>query len=134
VFNSQKTACATCHAIGYLGGKVGPDLTSIGQIRTERDLLEAVVYPSASFVRSYEPVIVSTRDGEEYSGVVANDTAEELVLTTGAATRARVAKPDITETRPGTGSVMPSGLDEQLSRQELADLIAFLQRTQWGAQ
>jgi hypothetical protein len=40
--------------MGYLGGKVGPDLTSVGQIRTERDLLEAVVYPSASFVRSYE--------------------------------------------------------------------------------
>lgn len=134
VFNSQKTACATCHAMGYLGGKVGPDLTSIGQIRTDRDLVEAVVFPSASFVRSYEPVIVTTRDGEEYSGVVANDTAEELLLTTGADTRMRLAKPDITEMRPGTVSVMPSGLDEQLSRQELADLIAFLQGTKWGAQ
>ena len=56
VFNSTKAACAACHAIGYLGGKVGPDLTRIGQIRTERDLLEAIVFPSASFVRSYEPV------------------------------------------------------------------------------
>ena len=52
VFNSAKTACITCHSMGYLGGKVGPDLTSIGQARTERDLLESVVYPSASFVRS----------------------------------------------------------------------------------
>src|SRR5206468_9741895 len=54
IFNSPKAACSACHAIGYLGGKVGPDLTTIGQIRTERDLLEAIVYPSASFVRSYE--------------------------------------------------------------------------------
>ena len=40
VFNSQKAACASCHAIGYLGGTVGPDLTHIGKIRSERDLLE----------------------------------------------------------------------------------------------
>jgi hypothetical protein len=53
VFNSSKAACSTCHKIGYLGGHVGPDLTRVGQVRSERDLLEAVVYPSASFVRSY---------------------------------------------------------------------------------
>ena len=134
VFNSQKTVCSTCHAMGYLGGKVGPDLTSIGQIRTERDLLEAVVYPSASFVRSFEPVIVDTKDDEEYSGVVANDTANELVLVTGADTKARVAKKDIAEMRPGTVSVMPSGLADQLSKQELADLLTFLKNTKWGAQ
>ena len=44
VFNSPKAACLTCHAIGYLGGKVGPDLTRIGQVRSERDLLEAVSF------------------------------------------------------------------------------------------
>ncbi len=134
VFNSQKTACVTCHTIGYLGGKVGPDLTSIGQVRTERDLLEAVLYPSASFVRSFEPVIVTTKEGDEYGGVVANETADELVLTVGADSRVRVSKGDIEELRPGSVSVMPSGLDEQLSKQELADLIAFLKNTRWGAQ
>lgn len=132
VFNSEKTACATCHAIGYLGGKVGPDLTSIGQIRTERDLLEAVIYPSASFVRSYEPVIVSTSDGEEYSGVLANETTSELQLTLGANANMRLARADVVEIRPGTVSVMPSGLDTQLTRQELADLLAFLHHTRWG--
>jgi putative heme-binding domain-containing protein len=134
VFNSQQTACATCHTIGYLGGKVGPDLTSIGQIRTERDLLEAVLYPSASFVRSFEPVIVTTKDGEEYSGVVTDETADELVLTVGADSRVRVSKVDLAELRPGTVSVMPTGLDEQLSKQELADLLAFLKNTRWGPQ
>src|SRR5207244_3125197 len=69
VFNSQKTACFSCHAIGYQGGHVGPDLTSIGTVRTERDLLESILYPSASFVRSYEPYIVMTKSDETYSGV-----------------------------------------------------------------
>jgi putative heme-binding domain-containing protein len=131
VFNSQKTACASCHAIGYLGGKVGPDLTRIGQIRNERDLLEALVFPSASFVRSYEPVVVATKEGEEFSGVLRKDAPDEVVLATGPDTEARVARNDITDMRPGSVSVMPSGLVEQLSKQELADLLAFLRATRW---
>src|SRR5204862_1419545 len=51
VFYSPKAACASCHAIGYLGGQVGPDLTRIGAVRGERDLREAVLFPSASLVR-----------------------------------------------------------------------------------
>jgi putative heme-binding domain-containing protein len=134
IFNSPQTACATCHAIGYLGGRLGPDLTSIGQIRTERDLLEALMYPNASFVRSFEPVIVTTNEGDEYGGVVASESAEEIVLSIGADVRVRVAKADVAELRPGSVSVMPSGLEEQLSKQELADLLAFLKNTRWGAQ
>jgi putative heme-binding domain-containing protein len=132
VFNSQRTACAACHKTGYVGGTVGPDLTSIGQARTERDLLEAIVYPSASFVRSYEPVIVTTKTDEEYSGVLRKDAADEIVLATGANTEARIARSDINEMRPSQVSVMPGGLDEQLTKQELADLVAFLKGTKWG--
>ncbi len=134
VFNSAKAACASCHAIGYLGGKVGPDLTSIGQARSERDLLESIVYPSASFVRSYEPIIVATKSGDEHSGVLRKDAAEEVVLATGPETEVRIARGDIADMRPGTVSVMPQGLDEQLNKQDLADLLAFLKNTKWGPQ
>jgi putative heme-binding domain-containing protein len=133
VFNSQKTACAACHKMGYVGGNVGPDLTSIGQARTERDLLEAIVYPSASFVRSYEPVIVTTKSDEEYSGVLRKDAADEIVLATGPNTEARIDRSDINEMRPSQVSVMPGGLDEQLTKQELSDLVTFLKNTKWGA-
>ena len=133
VFNSSKAACAACHRIGYLGGKLGPDLTSIGQARTERDLLEAIVYPSASFVRSYEPVVATRKDGEEIAGVLRRDGADEIVIGTGPETEATLRRSDITDLRPGTVSVMPQGLDEQLSRQELADLVTFLKNTKWGA-
>ena len=131
IFNSQKAACATCHAIGYLGGNLGPDLTKIGQIRTERDLLEAVVFPSASFVRSYEPMLVVTKSGDEHSGILRKDAPDEVVLGTGVGAEVRVARADIAEMRPGTVSVMPAGLDEQLTRDELSDLIAFLKATRW---
>jgi putative heme-binding domain-containing protein len=131
IFNNPKAACSACHAIGYLGGKVGPDLTRIGQIRNERDLLEAIVYPNASFVRSYEPMIVATKSGEEFSGVLRKDATDEVVLATGPNTEQRLARADITDMRPGNVSVMPSGLAEQLTKEEIADLLAFLKSTRW---
>ncbi|GIW88351.1 MAG: hypothetical protein KatS3mg108_2675 [Isosphaeraceae bacterium] len=126
VFSGSKAACLTCHATGYVGGKIGPDLTRIGEIRTERDLLEAIVYPSASFVRSYEPVTVATSDGRLLNGIVERDTTTELVLRINADQVEHIARDAIEEIRPGTVSIMPAGLDQQLTAQELADLIAFL--------
>jgi putative membrane-bound dehydrogenase-like protein len=125
VFNGNKAACSTCHAIGYLGGKVGPDLTRIGGVRSERDLLESIVFPSASFVRSYEPVIVATKEGKVHSGILKRD-SDEVVLATNATEEVRISRSDIEEMKPGTVSIMPAGLDQQLSPQDLADLVAFL--------
>jgi putative membrane-bound dehydrogenase-like protein len=126
VFNSNKAACSSCHAIGYLGGNVGPDLTHIGKIRTERDLLESIVFPSASIVRSYEPVRVATKDGKFVNGIIRKDTPEEVVLVTGANQEARILREDIEEVQPSTVSIMPAGLDQQLTPRDLADLVAFL--------
>ncbi|MFO0849284.1 MAG: PVC-type heme-binding CxxCH protein [Gemmataceae bacterium] len=126
VFNGPKAACITCHQMGYVGGKVGPDLTRIGGIRSDRDLLEAIVFPNASFVRSYEPVAVTTADGRTVSGVLRDDRPDEVVLAVSATEEVRIPRRDIEEVKPGTVSVMPSGFDQQLSKQELADLVAFL--------
>jgi putative membrane-bound dehydrogenase-like protein len=126
VFHSEKAACFTCHAIGYRGGNVGPDLTRIGSVRAERDLLEAIVFPSASLVRSFEPVAVATSSGKVYNGLIRGETADDLLLATGVNQEARIARRDIEEMRPSSVSIMPAGLDQQLSHQELADLVAFL--------
>jgi putative membrane-bound dehydrogenase-like protein len=126
VFNSAKAACAACHAIGYLGGKVGPDLTHIGKVRAERDLLESIVFPSASLVRSFESVQVTTKSGKVHNGLVIRDTPDEVVLATGPNQEARITRNDIDEVLPSKVSVMPAGLDQQLTARELADLVAFL--------
>jgi len=126
VFNNQKSACFSCHAIGYRGGKLGPDLTRIGQVRTEMDLLESIIYPSASFVRSYEPFTVLVKGGEDTTGIVRKDAPDEVILANGPETEARIARSDVLEMRPGKISLMPDGLEQALTRQELADLLAFL--------
>ncbi len=133
VFNSAKATCYSCHAIGYMGGRIGPDLTRIGQVRTERDLLEAILYPSASFARGYEPVVIRTRAGEVHSGVLRNnDLPDEIVLAT-QRDEIRIPRRDIVDMQPGTVSLMPQGLTDQLTRDELADLLAFLKATRSGA-
>lgn len=134
VFLGQKAACYNCHKIGYRGGEVGPSLTSISQARTERDLLESIVYPSASFVRSYEPVLVRLKDDTEVAGILRSESDKDLVVVSGPGAEQRIPRADVAEVRPGTVSLMPAGLDAQISRQELADLLAFLRNTKWGAQ
>ena len=126
VFNGAKAACRTCHSVGYVGGKVGPDLSRIGQIRNERDLLESIVYPSLSFVRSYEPVTVALSDGRVLSGIVQNETPDTITVVLNATESRVIPRADIDDISPSTVSVMPAGLDKQLTTQELADLITYL--------
>jgi putative membrane-bound dehydrogenase-like protein len=126
VFNGSKAACISCHAIGYLGGTIGPDLTRIGQVRSDRDLLEAIVFPSASFARGYEPAIVQTRSGGVHTGVLRADGPAEIVLSTLSGVDTRIPRNDVADVQPGTVSLMPPGLAEVLTRSELADLVAFL--------
>ena len=107
---------------------MGPDLSKVGAIRTRRDLLEAIVFPHASFVRSYEPVQLTRQDDSVVYGIVTNQGAESVTLTVGAAApEVRVPKADIKSLTPGQFSLMPQGLDLILTPQELADVVAFLQ-------
>jgi putative membrane-bound dehydrogenase-like protein len=126
VFNNAKTQCIACHKVGYVGGTIGPDLTTIGRIRTERDLLESIVFPSASFVRSYEPVRVVTTDERTFNGILKKDAPDEIIIIVAADKEERVARADIASISPSSVSLMPSGLDQQLTPQDLADLVAFL--------
>ncbi|MFM7113888.1 MAG: hypothetical protein ACKO26_22365 [Planctomycetota bacterium] len=126
VFNSAKTACSACHKIGYVGGDAGPDLSRIGQIRSRQDLIEAIVAPSVSFVRSYEPVVATMRSGKLVAGVLKAETESEVAIQTGPSAVERLARKDVESIAPGAVSLMPASLDKQMTPLELADLVAFL--------
>jgi len=128
VFAGKTGSCTSCHAMAYVGGRIGPDLSHIGAIRTPRDLLEAIVRPSASFVRSYEPSIVVTDDGRSFQGVVREEAGGALAVQTSATVVERVPREIVESIEPGRTSIMPQGYDKLLSAQELADLVAFLYR------
>jgi putative membrane-bound dehydrogenase-like protein len=126
VFHSAKALCSQCHAIGYAGGTVGPDMTRIGLVRTERDLLESLLFPSNSFVQGYEPSTVLTVDGKTYSGLIRRPAPGEVSIITGANQVVRLSPDDLEEVTLGKVSVMPAGLDQQLTTQQIADLVAYL--------
>ncbi|PAW87742.1 MAG: dehydrogenase [Pedosphaera sp. Tous-C6FEB] len=126
VFYSQKSQCSACHAIGHEGGTLGPDLTSIGAIRSGRDILEAIVFPSASFVPGYEPMRVETKT-DVITGNIVREDASAVVMKLNALIEQRIPRSEITSIKPGAVSVMPEGLDAVLTREELLDLLAFLQ-------
>jgi putative membrane-bound dehydrogenase-like protein len=126
MFVGQKANCALCHAVAGTGGVLGPDLTKIGAIRTATDLMEAVVYPSASYVRSYEPLTVRLKSGEEHYGIIRDETQEALRLATSPATEVSLNRSQIFGMTEGTMSLMPPGFDGVLTSKELADLVAYL--------
>jgi putative heme-binding domain-containing protein len=126
VFARAKASCTSCHQFGYVGGHIGPDLTHVGGIRSERDLLEAIMFPSASLVRSFEPMQIVTKSGKVLNGLVHKDAPDEVVLVASATETIHVPRDEIEEMRPSRVSIMPAGLDKQLTPQELADLVTFL--------
>ena len=126
VFMSKKAACNACHKLGYGGGRLGPDLTSIGRARNRRDLLEAMMFPSISIVRGYESVSVELNDGRVVSGIVTSETGNEIVISVDAQKTHHISRADIAEIVPSSVSPMPNGLATALTQQDIADVITFL--------
>ncbi len=127
LFNRRdRSKCITCHLKGEKGVRLGPDLTWIGAIRSERDLLEAVVFPSASIARYHEVVNVVTKDGKAVSGLMVKETVDEMFLSSAEGDVKAVAFQDIELARYSNVSLMPEGLDKLLKPEEIADLVAYL--------
>jgi putative membrane-bound dehydrogenase-like protein len=126
LFFGDKAACSTCHAIGNEGGTLGPDLTTIGLVRSGHDILESIMFPSASMVADYQPFNVEAR-GELLNGIVARETPESITLRTAATETRTISRGEIRSMTPAAMSMMPEGLDSALTDEQLLDLLAFLQ-------
>lgn len=120
-----KATCSSCHAINNEGSRFAPDLTNIGEIRSRHDILEAIMFPSASFAREHETSKIVAKNNT-YTGIIKEQLPDAIVVATGPGSTTRVQKSDITSIDPVSTSLMPPGLDKQLSKQELSDLVAYL--------
>ena len=125
VYRRTELGCVLCHSIGGVGGKVGPDLTSIGASAPVDYLVESLLAPNEKIKEGYHSLIVETTDGEEYSGILLRETPSELALRDAANQIASIPKHNIANRIRG-GSLMPAGLIEGLDKSERIDLFSFL--------
>jgi putative membrane-bound dehydrogenase-like protein len=123
----NKATCSTCHSVWGIGGKVGPDLTKIGSIRAGRDILESIVLPSATLAQGYDVLNVRFKDGESTTGIRVGKSEDPLVLRDAAGNEMRYRQETIESVTRSKVSLMPEGLLQQLTREEIRDLLAFLQ-------
>jgi putative heme-binding domain-containing protein len=125
IFRRSDLGCLKCHAIAGAGGQVGPDLASIGASAPVDYLAESILLPNKAVKEGYHALSVATREGRFFTGVKVRETKTDLVLRD--AEDREVAIPlALVEERTIGGSLMPEGLADLLTRQELVDLVRFL--------
>ncbi len=122
----QKAQCANCHRFGATGKDLGPDLTTISRRFHPKEILESIVCPSQVISTQYAPKTVYTIDGQILSGLVVPDPNGGVTVYDSQAKATQVAKGDIDEIAPNKISTMPTGLLNELSQQDIADLFAYL--------
>ena len=126
LFASARSACVSCHKIGKLGGSVGPEMTAIGKQRTAEQLIESVLWPNRLVEDKFRVTQVLTSDERMVRGYIASEDEHHLVIldpATGA--KQTIAIADI-EDRKQVPSLMPEGLVNAWSEEQMADLVSFL--------
>jgi putative heme-binding domain-containing protein len=121
--------CIACHRFGNEGGSVGPDLTAVSSRFTRKDIVESILEPSKVVSEQYANSNIFLKNGDDVSGRVVEENDHKLVLVTNPLnnTRTEVNKADIQKRELSKVSPMPEGLVSILTRDELLDLIAYIE-------
>ncbi len=121
--------CASCHRLFGHGEKIGPDLTPAN--RGDRGyLLEHIVDPSALVRKEYMSHQLLLDDGRVLTGMVLDESPAELVLADNRGERMTVSRDRIAQLEPAPLSLMPEGLLQKLTPQQVRDLFAYLQSSE----
>ena len=125
IFRRADLACYRCHAIGGAGGRVGPDLVSVGASAPVDYLLDSLLEPNKKLKEGFSSIVIETKDGRLVTGIPVRETKTEIVLRDGNDKEVTIA-PDNVADRGDGRSLMPDGATDTLTRAELIDLVRFL--------
>jgi putative membrane-bound dehydrogenase-like protein len=121
------TQCAQCHAYRGHGHAVGPNLAEFAG-KSAADFVQAILDPNSAINPNFLAYNVETKDGRSLSGIVRGETASGLTLVQGGGVQETILRSDIQEIRASNLSLMPEGLEQALTPQDLADLIAWIKQ------
>lgn len=127
VFESKQAGCRKCHAFGTAERLAGPDLSVVGNKFRRPQLVQAVLEPSASLHPDFGALVVRTKDGKTLTGVLRKRTEADLQMFDAEGTLVRVPLDAIEEEHRSPTSLMPAGLQKNLTTGQFADLIAYLE-------
>ncbi len=120
--------CFRCHEFEGRGYQIGPDLTNIGRTMTRERLVQSIVDPSREIAPMFTNWSILTKDGEAKTGIHVGDEVDgRIKFADQNGGVFHVHPDDIDRRQPSSQSVMPAGQVENLTAQELRDLLAFLQ-------
>jgi putative heme-binding domain-containing protein len=121
-----KRVCSTCHRLENEGVEVGPDLLSALRNKTPDSLLVDILDPSREVDPRFLNYQVTTKAGRVFTGMIAAETASSITLRRAEKAEDTILRSQLEEIQATAKSVMPDGLEMQLSRQDIADVIAYL--------
>ncbi|HTN74331.1 MAG TPA: PVC-type heme-binding CxxCH protein, partial [Pirellulaceae bacterium] len=120
----EKT-CANCHKLNGVGHIVGPDLAALTD-RSPQTLLIAMLDPNRAVEDKFREYLVLDHDGKLISGIVTSETGTSLTILAAAGKEHQVLRKDIDTLRASEKSLMPEGLERELTPQVCADIIAYV--------
>jgi putative membrane-bound dehydrogenase-like protein len=127
-----KKNCSTCHRLENVGVEVGPDLLSALRNKTKETLLVDILDPSREVDPRYINYLVTTKAGRSFTGMIAAETASSVTLRRAEKAEDTILRSEIDEIQATATSLMPEELEKQLSKQDVADVIAYLQAVAAG--
>jgi len=126
-FHLKAGSCSRCHAMNGRGGGLGPNLTQTASRITRERLLQSILQPSLEIAPQFVPWQIITTDGRNFTALLVTEEVDGTQIYRDQAGKIYRLKPlDIEARRPSPQSLMPEGLEKQMTREELRDLLAFL--------
>ncbi len=125
-FRTASNSCSSCHRVGGKGRWVGPDLSTIGVKYGREELLQSILNPSAAVGYNYRPYVLALKDGRVVTGLPLQESEGAIVLKTAEGKTVRVARSEIEESEVSPVSLMPEGLAQTMTNQDLVDLMTWM--------
>jgi hypothetical protein len=123
----QGPGCLICHKVEGQGGLVGPDLTGYARGRTVETMVKSILEPAAEVAPQFAPWILEMKDGRTLEGMIVQENEGKIIIGRADGTTETVGSADVTSRSPTTGSVMPAGLANRMTRGEFRAVINYLQ-------